>query len=175
MVYAKTTVRMIVTLIVVSVPALGLLGCQNHDKVETQEPQEKVATTAEKFDLQLDRQSENADLTDMVLCDIHFLPRRPILNGTGTVRLNRLAWLVDRYGGKIMLDFEETESELADARMKTVKAYLKACGLTEGVAQVAFGLPETKGMHANEAIVIYEESRTKMDEDTGSLSGIGTK
>jgi hypothetical protein len=123
---------------------------------------------------QFDRQVHNRELADMSLSDVHFLPHRPILNSNGTQRLNHLAWLVDRYGGKINLDLEEPKSELAQARMQTVCRYLKACGLAQNKIQVAFGLPESRGLEAREAVTIYRDSQYQ-EQDKNKSAGSDKK
>ncbi len=113
---------------------------------------------------QLDRMSHNAELADMSLTDIHFMPNRPLLNYTGTQRLNHLAWMVDHYGGTIMLDLAEPKSEMAQARIQTVIGYLKEWGLPKDKIVICFGLPQSRGMDADEAIIIYKDTRYKKAE-----------
>ncbi len=120
---------------------------------------------------QNDRMIHNAELSDMVLCDIHFMPNRPMLNANGTQRLNHLAWLVDCYGGTIKLDLAETKGRLTDARTQTVIAYLKAWGLSDNKIQVRVGLADTKGMDAKEAIPIYKDTRYQPQAESGSNNG----
>jgi len=111
-----------------------------------------------------ERLVHNAELADMSLADVHFLPHRPGLNSTGTQRLNHLAWLVDQYGGAIKLDLEEPKGELTDGRVAMVKAYLECWGLPAEKIKVEVGLPDQEGMNAKEAITIYEDTRYKKCE-----------
>ncbi len=111
-----------------------------------------------------DRMIHNAELADMTVTDIHFLPHRDALNSTGTQRLSHLAWLVDKYGGTIKLDLKDPESELSQARLETVKAYLKTRDLPECKIKVQIGLSENEGMSAKEGIEIYNESRKPKDK-----------
>lgn len=120
--------------------------------------------------MQFDRQVHNRELADMSLTDLHFLPNRSMLNSNGTQRLNHLAWLVDHYGGSIKLDLEEPNGKLSQARRQTVCAYLKACGLPPSKTEVVFGLPDSKGMDAKEAIPIYNDSRYKSKQGQCSTS-----
>jgi hypothetical protein len=110
---------------------------------------------------QFDRQVYNAELADMSLADVHFLPHRTGLNATGTQKLNHLAWLADNYGGTIKLDLKDPASKLAQARVDTVKAYLNCWGLPADKIKVEIGLSEQEGMNAREAIEIYNDTRYK--------------
>jgi hypothetical protein len=166
----------------------GLAGCSNHSKnnpsdsscttqpTATQAACTESTTAEESIDMpveenrhpmerQADRMIHNAELADMVLADIHFLPHRETLNSTGTQRLNHLAWLVERYGGTIKLDLKEPKSELAKARTKTVEAYLKTWGLPADKIKVEIGLSENEGMDAKEGIDIHNSSRAGKNKD----------
>jgi hypothetical protein len=113
---------------------------------------------------QNDRMIHNAELADMVIADILFLPHRDGLNATGTQRLNHLAWLVEKYGGTIKMDMKEPKSELTQARLKTVRDYLRTWGLPENKIKVEVGLSENEGMNAKEGIDVYNQSRSKKDD-----------
>jgi hypothetical protein len=113
---------------------------------------------------QFDRMTHNAELADMSITDIHFIPNRPLLNSNGTQRLNHLAWMVDQYGGSIMVDLAEPKSEVAQARLQNVIQYLKEWGLPDNKIVVSFGLPKSEGMKAEEAMTIYKDTRYRPDD-----------
>lgn len=137
-------------------------GCEKREPAPTSQPAEPACTRADHpYNRQFDQSSENADMVDMVVTDIHFMPNRAILNGTGTARLHRLAWIVDHYGGTIAVDVTDGDENLTQARIQTVKAYLRACGLADSKIQVALGLSSGKGMPADEAINVYNDTRYK--------------
>ncbi|NLX04431.1 MAG: hypothetical protein GXY33_04725 [Phycisphaerae bacterium] len=162
-----TLVPAIISLLICSVAGCC---CEKRDKVETKSVSACPARPDHPLTRQNDRQAENADMADMALTDIHFLPNRPILNGTGTDKLNRLAWIVENYGGTIVLNLREPRSVLTDERMDTVVAYLKQWGLPEAKVQVTVGLPPNQGMSAEEAAVAYDKNRIKSC-DAGSANG----
>jgi len=123
---------------------------------------------------QADRMVHNAELADMCLADIHFLPNRAVLNSNGTQRLSHLAWLMDQYGGSIKLDLEEPDSPVARERIQTVQNYLRAWGLPESKIQVSLGLAESKGMEATEAIKIHNDTRYKNEKDRQKQEGLSS-
>jgi hypothetical protein len=145
----------------------------NHDVADEPVGQTPQAVSHDKPIIrQSDRQVHNAELADMVVADIHFLPNRTVLNTVGTERLSHLAWIVENYGGTIKLDLDDPASQLAMQRMSIVKEYLKAYGLPDNKIQVEFGLSETKGMDAKEAINVHKNSQFKeQKEDKGLLGG----
>lgn len=117
------------------------------------------------YESQFNRMVHSAEMADMVITDVHFLPGRAILNSTGTRRLAHLGWIIDRYGGTIYLDFDEnTGSALSEARKKVVFDYLVKLGVNKDKIKLAFGLPATEGMPADEAMSIYKKSRSTSEE-----------
>ncbi len=169
-----------VLLIATLMPGLG--GCEKRCKTDSKQPPAPCSTPPEKtvsrdnsaldqecptepvrspYVRQYDRMTHNAELADMCVTDIHFIPNRPLLNSSGTQRLNHLAWMVDHYGGTIMFDTADPKSEVAQARIRTVVQYLKAWGLPNNKIVVCFGLPQSQGMTADEAVKIYQDTRFK--------------
>lgn len=157
----------------------ALAGCANNKSTPcttTTEPSTQPACVdSEVIDMdtqenrhpmerQSDRMIHNAELADMVIADIHFLPHREGLNATGTQRLNHLAWLVEKYGGTIKMDMKEPKSELTQARLKSVRDYLQTWGLPENKIKVEVGLSENEGMDAKEGIEVYNQSRAKKSD-----------
>jgi len=147
----------------------GLWGCAQDKANINPQPQpnfsEDCRHPAEK---QADIMILNAELSDMTLSDVHFLPNRAILNSNGTRRLNHLAWIVEKYGGKILLDAEQPKGKLTRERIKTIKLYLKKWGLSNNKIKVAVNLPQNKGMRADEAIKIYDDTRFKPESESSN-------
>ncbi len=145
----------------------GFWGCtQDRNSIDEQQPQPNFSDIDNQdcrhpTEKQADLMILNTEISDMRLCDVHFLPNRAILNANGVKRLNQLAWIVEQYGGKIFLDVEQPTSKLTKQRLKTVRLYLKKVGVPNKKIKLVVGLPETKGMHADEAIEIYDDTRFK--------------
>jgi hypothetical protein len=163
----------------------GLGGCEKRCKTDEKQPPASCSTPADKtvsrdecppdekytsdecrtpYNKQFDRMTHNAELADMSLTDLHFVPNRPILNSNGTRRLNHLAWMVDQYGGSIMFDTAEPKSEMAQARLQTICRFLQKWGLSNQKIVVCLGLPMSRGMTADEAVKIYQDTRFKPGE-----------
>ncbi len=138
-----------------------------------EEVKEEIVTTCDErhpVTRQMDRQVHNAELADMCLTDVHFLPNRAMLSSNGTQRLNHLAWLVERYGGSIKLDLEQPDCPVAKERVQTVVDYLRAWGLPDKQIHVCLGLPDSRGMQAKEAIVIHNDTRFKSKEQSAYIA-----
>jgi hypothetical protein len=131
---------------------------------EAAAPEEEIMVESEErssMTRQFDRMAYNAELGDMSLSDIHFLPQRSALNSNGEYRLHHLAWFIDRYGGTISLNLKEPESSLAQARLEQVTECLKKQGLPSEKIHISFDLPQSIGLDAKEAVIIYNDTRYK--------------
>lgn len=100
--------------------------------------------------------TDNAMLADMTVSDVHFMPHRALLSELGEMHLNRLASLVAAYGGEVRYNSNETDSQLNQARVATIREYLGDCGLTAPHTMVVSDLPGATGMDAAEAILIVD-------------------
>ena len=139
-------------------------GCSTSCEVICETKVTSAASERHARERQFDQMIYNAELADMTLAYIHFLPQRSALNSTGTQKLNHLAWLSDNYGGSIKLDLNDPKGELAMARVKNVKAYLKCWGLPEDKIKVEIGLSDHEGLKATEAILIHNDTRYKKSD-----------
>lgn len=152
---------------------VGIVGCEKRSEPTPAQPVAEFADKQERpMTRQFDRSCQNADLANMAVSDMHFMPNRAVLNGAGTAKLNRLAWIVDHYGGAIMIDLAELDTPLTRARIDTVVAYLQNVGLARDKIQTMVGLPSTSGMAADEAVTVYDDTRYNPKRDgKGSICG----
>ncbi len=115
----------------------------------------------EKMDTSMDdpqdhfvNMADNAMLHDMSVADIHFVPHTTELSGTGATRLNRMATLLDTYGGTVRYETFNTDEELVNRRIEHVREYLALAGCDMGRVDVKTGLSGGRGMAADRAILI---------------------
>ena len=104
--------------------------------------------------------TDNALLSDMTMNDSHFLPHRALMNDLGLRRLNRLAELIEAYGGTICLNTDETDESLIARRMQAIVDYLSEVGLDTTDELVVVDMPGGTGMLASEAILIKQKEGT---------------
>ncbi|MEW6250243.1 MAG: hypothetical protein AB1716_06330, partial [Planctomycetota bacterium] len=95
-------------------------------------------------------------LADMSITDIHFVPDRPGLNTLGLERLGKLAELLERYGGAVRFSTDETDSELVEARMQSIRSFLREAGLETTTEVLVRDMPASPGMDATQAILVRE-------------------
>lgn len=110
---------------------------------------------------------DNAVLHDMALADIHFVPHTSELSGTGAARLDRLAPLLEAYGGTVRYDTLLTEDALLGSRLDHVREYLALTGCDMDRVEVEAMLSGGRGMPADDAIKIKVKGTVK---DDGSAS-----
>jgi len=139
--------------------AILLAGCNTPNKRLNAPPHGQAAETS---DLQgtYTYMTDNALLADMTINDSHFLPHRVLLNDLGLRRLDRLAMLIDAYGGTIRLSTNVADEGLIDARMEAVVDYLTDSGIDTTREIVVRGQAGGEGMSATEAILIKQKEGT---------------
>ncbi len=153
--YAKFTMTIIALALIP-----GFWGCTENNQQLGAAPL-RDSSGRHKVMMQNNRMVHNAEMVDMTISDLHFLPNRPDLNSNGTQRLSHLAWIIKKYGGKVILDVREPKSMLTKMRMRTIRKYMIACGVPKKEVKVEIGLSEYKGMDAEEAMEIYKDTRFK--------------
>lgn len=104
--------------------------------------------------------SDNALLADMTMNDSHFLPHRALMNDLGLRRLDRLADLIEAYGGTIRLNTDETDESLIARRIEAIIDYLDKMGLDTSQELVTADMSGGAGMAATEAVLIKQKEGT---------------
>ena len=117
---------------------------------------------------------DNAILHDMSVADLHFVPHSAELNGTGVARLDRMAKLVDVYGGTVRYETALTDQFLISQRIENVREYLSVTGCDMGRVDVRAMISGGRGMPADEAIKIMEQGTRPATGPTGAMgAGFG--
>ena len=110
--------------------------------------------------------ADNAILHDMSLVDFHFIPHGIELSGTGVARLERMAWLLDAYGGTIRYETIETDEALIRDRLANVTEYLTLLECDMDKVSMEVCMSGGRGMPADEAIEIRQKG-TAMESEAG--------
>lgn len=152
--------------VVLAVAAALVGGCQNGHR----ERRVKTATEmySEKMDASKQRglpgfldMTDNAMLYDMALADFHFVPRTSEISGTGAARLDRMAKLLDTYGGTVCYETYEDDATLVQQRLAHVTEYLALTGCDMSRVQVKAMMSDGRTMPAAEAMAIAERGTKK--------------
>jgi len=98
--------------------------------------------------------ADNAMLHDMSVADFHFVPHTTELSGTGAARLNRMATLLDTYGGTVRYETLNTDEAFVQLRIDHVHEYLALTGCDMGRVDVKAMISGGRGIAADRAIPI---------------------
>jgi len=115
---------------------------------------------------------DNALLADMTISDMHFLPHRSLLDDLGVQRLNRLASLMEVYGGTIRFNTELTDEELIARRTEAIMDFLAETGVDTTAEVLARDMPGGEGMSAAEAILIKAKEGTYDPKKKKTTTGV---
>jgi len=111
--------------------------------------------------------TDNALLADMTMCDMHFMPHRDRLTTLGDTRLQRLASLMQEYGGEIRFNTDLEDEALVSARTRTLTEALLSYGVDTTSQVVKRDLSGGKGYDAVEAILIKAGEGTYKEKKEG--------
>ncbi len=104
---------------------------------------------------------DNAILQDMSIADVHFVPHTAELSGTGAARLNRMATLLDAYGGTVRYETFDTNEEMVKNRLEHVREYLALTGCDMGRVAIKAMMSGGRGMAATKAIQVDVKGTAK--------------
>ena len=111
---------------------------------------------------------DNAILHDMSIADIHFVPHSNELSGTGVARLDRMAPLLNTYGGIVRYETVENDQEMIKARIDHVQEYLSVVGCNMENVLVKVMISGGRGMSAKRALAKEEQADSASAPGTAS-------
>lgn len=139
--------------------ALLIAGCSS-SSARLNAPPHGVAESVHDMQGTFVYMADNALLADMSVSDMHFLPHRAMLTSVGEQRLNRLAQLLNAYGGSIRFNSNLNDEVLIDKRLKATVEYLSELGIDTSSEVVSRGMRGGSGLDATEVILIKESEGT---------------
>lgn len=110
---------------------------------------------------------DNAILRDMSVADIHFVRHTSEVSGIGEARLNRLAKLLNTYGGIVRYETELDDEALIQQRLGRVREYLALSGCDMDRVEVAQMISGGRGMPGDEAVEKFIKG-TGAEQEAGS-------
>lgn len=129
-----------------------IAGCQQNPWQRLNSPPQGQSSNRSAMQAPFAAMTNNAVLADMSVTDIHFAGPTAELNGTGQVRMQRLAKILKTYGGELNYTTSQPDQKLVQARLNRLEDYLASAGVDMNKVTVRHGLPASEGMTAAEAI-----------------------
>ncbi len=98
--------------------------------------------------------ADSAMLHDMAIVDEHFVPHTTELNGTGAARLERMAVLLNTYGGTVRYDSRSASADMVGDRIAHIREYLEVSGCDMTRVKVESMISGGFGERAVKSIVV---------------------
>jgi hypothetical protein len=163
-----------VTTITAITAALALTStvCTGKDKVQTamDVQMERMDRDKAHYGTHIRDMADNAILQDMSVADLHFVPHTSELSGTGADRLDRMAVLLNTYGGTVRYETDLRDQEMLKRRMDHVHEYLTVAGCNMDKVEVKAMISGGRGMAADKAIIVNLKGTIKPRSASGSSS-----
>ena len=141
-------------------------GCQPWDKERLNSPPQGEQAPHPDWNEDFCYMNDQGMLWDSSIADIHFVPHRAELSGTGIARLERYAELMATSGGTIRYTTSSKDNVLVQARLASAQEFLSSTMPEAKPIQVVLGLPGGRGMGAKESVAgaaIAEQPEPRQD------------
>lgn len=117
--------------------------------------------------------ADNAILQDMSIADIHFVTHTAEISGTGAVRLDRMANLLEAYGGTVRYETYLEDVAMVEQRLRHVTEYLTLTGCNMSRVQVKAMMSGGRTIPASDAIAAMEKGTSKNPGQGAAPAGQG--
>ncbi len=114
--------------VTVGLALTAMIGCQGKYRTAVSIDMQRMDDTLAAPRAHLTNAVDNAILHDMSLADFHFVPHSTELSGSGVARLDRMALMLDTYGGMVRYEAGTTNETLIEGRLDHVREYLSLVG-----------------------------------------------
>jgi len=153
--------------------AFAATGCHgpDHDQTAAELHYTHMAEAKANYGNHFNDMADNAILHDMSLVDHHFVPHSSEISGTGAERLNRMAHLLNTYGGTVYYQTDSADTELVNKRLAHVKEYLTVAGCDMDRVNIKPGMGVGRGIAADKAMEI--DARGPVDQNAASSASGG--
>jgi len=142
--------------------------CKQHVQTGTEIEMRNMDRARAHYGSHLADMADNAILQDMSVADIHFVPHTSELSGTGVDRLERMAALLNTYGGTVRYETDLRDEALLKQRLNHVREYLTVVGCNMDRVEVKAMISGGRGMVADKAIIVDLKGTAKPDSTRGS-------
>lgn len=150
-----------------------VVGCISPLRSTHDRQMESMDRTLNYPKMYLTNMIDNSILHDMSLSDIHFVAHSVELSGTGVARLDRMALLLNTYGGIVRFETMETDQEMIKARLAHIEEYLTVVGCEMENVEVKMMISGGRGMSASQVLTNIQNEASE-GTPTSALSAILT-
>lgn len=150
-----------------------VVGCKSPLRSTHDRQMESMDRTLNYPKMYLTNMIDNSILHDMSLSDIHFVAHSVELSGTGVARLDRMALLLNTYGGIVRFETMETDQEMIKARLAHIEEYLTVVGCEMENVEVKMMISGGRGMSASQVLTNIQNEASE-GTPTSALSAILT-
>ncbi len=144
-------------------------ACNNNFRTATDWQNDRMDETKQRFGAHNMHMVDNAILHDMSVADFHFIPHTAELSGVGEVRLNRMATLLNTYGGTVRYETLLGNETLIKQRLGHVHEYLALTGCDMQRVEVSAMMSGGRGIPGDEAVAKFRKG-TAQDKGKDSRS-----
>ncbi len=136
----------------------------------------KMEAAMHKHRAYFDMMASNAAHKEMSVTDQHFMPHGSKLSGTGVIRLNRLAEILNTHGGSVHYATYMTNEKLIKARLDQVKDFLTATGCDMDHVSLVAGNSQSSWYLASDAVdSIQGDAAAALDGGASPVGGAPPK
>ena len=160
--------RVVMVPLLLVAAASVLTGCESSSKRQHARMDVTKASSGQQFDQMV----TNAALHDRSVADVHFISHSSELSGAGELRLNRLAAILNTYGGVLRYETVLADKALVEQRIAHVREYLALVGCDMARVEIAVMRSGGHGMSAKDAIARTERG-TSADGQAGGGGNAG--
>jgi hypothetical protein len=149
-------------LLLLSVGLIALGACQGKrletaNEMSMRRMDEGLNRYGEHFSYMID----NAILQDMSVADMHFAGHSSEISGVGQARLDRMAHLLNTYGGTVRYETLLRDEDLVKERLDHVSEYLALVGVDMSRVEVKAMMSGGRGMPGDEAVEKYRQGTAR--------------
>ena len=148
---------------------IASVGC-NRMHTATKMQLARMDEARETYGGHFDQMVDNAILRDMSVADIHFIPHTTELSGIGVARLDRLARLLQVYGGTVRYETLMKDEALVQQRLDHVGEYLALAGCDMDRVELAAMMSGGRGLPGDEAVDKLNQGTAPAGQDSGSTT-----
>ena len=143
----------------------AVVGCKNDAFKSSSERQlDRIANMEQRSREYEQLMINNGVMADMSLAEFHFMPHSMELSGNGVARLDRMAVMLDTYGGNVRYAAAMGDDELVSQRIGKVREYLAMTGCNLDGVTIEPGLPGGSGVSSRRALAKQEKMDNPPDQ-----------